>query len=55
MEGWLDVRLADQHGGHAPGTRVRFGDGRPAVVRKDGPSVAYPLDPIQTGQQAASR
>ncbi|MFD5589342.1 hypothetical protein ACFWII_36835 [Streptomyces sp. NPDC127063] len=52
---WLDVRLVDQHGGHAPGARVRFGDGRPAVVYavewgEDGPPVAYRVRELEPGQ-----
>lgn len=29
---WLDARLVDERGGHAPRSRVRLVDGRPAVV-----------------------
>ncbi|WP_225629594.1 hypothetical protein [Streptomyces werraensis] len=52
---WLDARLVDQHGGHAPGARVRFGDGRPAVVYavewgEDGPPVAYRVRELEPGQ-----
>lgn len=32
VKGCLDALLVDRHGGHAPGARVRLGDGRPAVV-----------------------
>ncbi|MBC2869811.1 hypothetical protein [Streptomyces mexicanus] len=52
---WLDARLVDQHGGHAPGARVRLGDGRPAVVRavewgEDGPPVAYRVRELEPGR-----
>jgi hypothetical protein len=54
IKGWLDQRLVDQHGGHAPGVRVRFGDGRPAVVYavewgEDGPPVAYRVRELEPG------
>ncbi|MCT9141722.1 hypothetical protein [Streptomyces violarus] len=54
VKGWLDDRLVDQHGGHAPGARIRFGEGRPAVVYavewgEDGPPVAYRVRELEPG------
>lgn len=52
---WLDARLVDEHGGHAPRTRVRLDDGRPAVVYavewgEDGPPVAYRVRELVPGR-----
>lgn len=47
VKGWLDARLVDEHGGHAPGARVRLKDGRPAVV--------YAVEWGETGSPAAYR
>ncbi|MGW0612003.1 hypothetical protein [Streptomyces sp. NPDC002788] len=55
VKGWLDALLVARHGGHAPGARIRFGDGRPAVVYavewgEDGPPVAYRVHELEPGQ-----
>lgn len=55
VKGWLDALLVDRHGGHAPGARVRFGDGRPALVYavewgEDGPPVAYRVRELVPGR-----
>ncbi|MFE9783651.1 hypothetical protein ACFYPA_36600 [Streptomyces sp. NPDC005775] len=54
-KGWLDALLVGQHGGHAPGARVRLTDGRPALVYavewgEAGPPVAYRVRELVPGQ-----
>ncbi|MGW3200132.1 hypothetical protein ACWDBD_37310 [Streptomyces sp. NPDC001118] len=54
-KGWLDARLVDQHGGQAPGSRVRLADGRLAVVyavewSEAGPPEAYRVRELVPGQ-----
>ncbi|CAL9619287.1 hypothetical protein SUDANB58_05797 (plasmid) [Streptomyces sp. enrichment culture] len=54
VKGWLDALLVDRHGGHAPGARVRLGDGRTALVYavewcEDGPPVAYRVRELERG------
>lgn len=53
-KGWVDRLLVDQHGGFAPGARVRLADGRPATVYalewgEDGPPVAYRVRELEPG------
>lgn len=55
VKGWVDDRLADEHGGHAPGARVRLEDGRPAVVYavewgEDGPPAGYRVRELEPGR-----
>ncbi|MFI7876016.1 hypothetical protein [Streptomyces salinarius] len=55
VKGWLDALLVDRHGGHAPGARVRLGDGRPALVYavewgEEGPPVAYRVRELEPGR-----
>jgi hypothetical protein len=51
---WLDAVLTKQHGGHAPGDRVRLADGRPAIVYaaewgESGPPTAYQVRELVPG------
>ncbi|MFD7560703.1 hypothetical protein ACFV9E_40195 [Streptomyces sp. NPDC059835] len=53
-KGHLDALLVAQHGGHAPRSRVRLADGRPALVNavewaEAGPPVAYLVQELVPG------